>query len=133
MFSCSQASTPEIVAFVIFVIAVLHTFSATIFAKFAETSKHHAGFWHLLSEVEVVFGFWAFVLIIALIITTDKTYAINYLESRNFTEPLFVFVIMVMAASKPVLETVNAVVRFLAKLIPINRSLSTYLSPNQPQ
>lgn len=126
MFSFSQASTPEIVAFVIFVIAVLHTFSATIFAKFAETSKHHAGFWHLLSEVEVVFGFWAFVLIIALIITTDKTYAINYLESRNFTEPLFVFVIMVMAASKPVLETVNAVVRFLAKLIPINRSLSTY-------
>lgn len=126
MFSFAQATTPEIIAFVIFVIAVIHTFTTTIFAKFAENSKHHAGFWHLLSEVEVVFGFWAFVLIIALAFAVDKTYSINYLENRNFTEPLFVFVIMVMAASKPVLETVNAAVRFLATLIPINRALSTY-------
>ncbi len=126
MISFSQATTPEIIAFVIFVIAITHTFTASIFAKLAEKSQHHAGFWHLLSEVEVVFGFWAFVLIITLAFAVDKTYAIDYLEHRNFTEPLFVFVIMVMAASKPVLETVNVAVRVLATLIPINRTLSTY-------
>ncbi|KAG0921564.1 hypothetical protein G6F31_020271 [Rhizopus arrhizus] len=33
--------------------------------------------------------------------------AINYMDTRNFTEPLFVFVIMVVAASRPILELVG--------------------------
>ena len=66
----------------------------------------------------MVFGFWAFVLVIALIGLTGKTDAVDYMESRNFTEPMFVFVIMVIAASRPVLVTCGSVVRSLARLLP---------------
>ena len=33
--------------------------------------------------------------------------AVAYVEGRNFTEPLFVFVIMVIAASRPILASVT--------------------------
>ena len=59
-------TAPELVAAVIFAIAVVHTFSTKFFAHLAHINPRHAGVWHLLAEVEVVFGFWAFVLIAAL-------------------------------------------------------------------
>jgi hypothetical protein len=49
----------------------------------------------------VVFGFWAMVLVVAMALVGGGAKAIAYLESRNFTEPMFVFVIMVIAASRP--------------------------------
>ena len=116
--SSGSISTPEIVAAVVFALAVLHTFSTKVFAHLAHSQPRHAGLWHLLAEVEVVFGFWAFVLVIALIGLTGKTDAVDYMESRNFTEPMFVFVIMVIAASRPVLETCASVVRGLSRLLP---------------
>lgn len=111
-------STPEIVAAVVFALAVLHTFSTKVFAHLAHSQPRHAGLWHLLAEVEVVFGFWAFVLVIVLLGLTGKTDAVDYMESRNFTEPMFVFVIMVIAASRPVLEVCGSAVRGLARLLP---------------
>ena len=122
----SAVSTPELVAAIVFALAVLHTFSTKLFAHLAHTQPRHAGLWHLLGEVEVVFGFWAFVLVIALFSLTGKTDAVDYMESRNFTEPLFVFVIMVIAASRPVLELCGASVRLLAGLLPVSRSLGIY-------
>ena len=102
--SSEAISTPEIVAAIVFALAVLHTFSTKWFARLAHVQPGHAGLWHLLSEVEVVFGFWAFVLVIALVVLTGKTDAVDYMENRNFTEPMFVFVIMVIAASRPILD-----------------------------
>lgn len=120
------ASTPEIVAAAIFLVAVLHTFSTRFFAHLAHVQPKHAGLWHLLAEVEVVFGFWAFVLIALLFWLSGKDAAIRYLESRNFTEPMFVFVIMVIAASRPILNTVIGAVRLLATMIPIHRAVAVY-------
>ncbi|MDO9315710.1 MAG: putative Na+/H+ antiporter, partial [Burkholderiaceae bacterium] len=47
---------------IIFAIAIVHTFSTKYFEKLAHERPAHAGFWHLLGEVEAVFGFWAMVL-----------------------------------------------------------------------
>ncbi len=112
---------PELVAAVIFGIAIIHTFSTKYFNQLAHRYPRHAGVWHLLGEVEVVFGFWAFVLMAALLLLTGKDAAVQYLDERNFTEPLFVFVIMVMAASRPILHAVMDLVRAGAKLIPLPR------------
>ena len=46
----------------LFALAVVHTFSTKFFEHLAHTNPRHAGIWHLLGEVEVVFGFWAMVL-----------------------------------------------------------------------
>ena len=57
------ATVPETLAAAIFAVAVIHTFSTRFFAHLAHLQPRHAGLWHLLGEVEVVFGFWAFVLV----------------------------------------------------------------------
>src|SRR5574343_1057751 len=119
-------SLPEIFAAAIFALAVLHTFSTKVFAHLAHSQPRHAGLWHLLAEVEVVFGFWAFVLVIVLLGLTGKTDAVDYMESRNFTEPMFVFVIMVIAASRPILTFCSGAIRVLARLLPFSQERAVY-------
>jgi len=119
-------SPSEVVAAVVFALAVLHTFSTKIFANLAHRESGHSGLFHLLAEVEVVFGFWAFILVAALFLLTGKTDAVDYVESRNFTEPMFVFVIMVIAASRPILQFGVASVRTLANLLPVSNALGTF-------
>ena len=113
------------IAAAIFVIALLHTFSAKQFERIAHRSPRHAGLFHLLGEVEVVFGFWAIVLVVLMAMTVGGSAAVEYAESRNFTEPLFVFAVMVIAASRPVLQTVMSLVGVLARLSPVSTPLAT--------
>ncbi len=79
---------------------------------------------HLLGEVEVVFGFWAMVLIVAMALMAGPAAAVDYAESRHYVEPLFVFVIMVVAASKPVLDIVGTSLSRVARLLPFNTPLA---------
>ncbi len=102
-----QPTTSMVLATVLFGCAVIHTFLVSYFAKLA--SRYREGsiqenFFHLLSEVEVVFGLWAAVSVAMLAVMSSPSDAIEYVESRNFTEPLFVFVIMVVCATGPVLD-----------------------------
>ncbi len=114
----------ELIAAVIFAIALLHTFSVKFFERLAHRSPRNAGLFHLLGEIEVVFGFWAFVLIGIMAAVEGSQSAIAYAESRQYTEPLFVFVIMVVAASRPVLEAIKALVETLARLVPIRTAVA---------
>lgn len=118
--------TIEIIASVLFAVAVIHTFSVPMFARLAHRGGPHAGVWHLLSEVEAVFGVWAFVLIACMALMQGAPSAIEYMDTRNFTEPLFVFVIMVVAASRPILEFARWLVRCVARSLPIHRDLATF-------
>jgi len=109
----------QTIGLVLFIVALLHTFSTGIFEVLAHRHPRHAGLLHLLGEVEVVFGFWAAVLMLFMALVDGSASAIDYAESRSYAEPLFVFVVMVVAASKPVLETARALVRLLARLAPV--------------
>jgi hypothetical protein len=97
-------SVVDIMAAAVFAIAVAHTFATRRFERLAKLQPAHAGLWHLLGEVEVVFGFWAMVLLLLVAIQAGPHEALGHLESRSFTEPAFVFVIMVIAASRPILD-----------------------------
>lgn len=105
-------------AAVLFALALLHTFSAKRFERLASRSARHSGLFHLLGEVEVVFGFWAIVLIAGMALLSSGEDAIQYAESRNYTEPLFVFVVMVIAASRPVMHAVETSLRTTARALP---------------
>ncbi len=120
----NEISNINIIAAIIFAIALIHTFAAKSFEKLAHKSTKHSGLLHLLGEIEVVFGLWAFVLIGVMALTVGGQEALEYAETRHYTEPLFVFVIMVIAASKPVLETVKGLVTVLAKAIPIRTAVA---------
>lgn len=121
-----MSSTTEIIATVLFFLAIIHTFSVPIFARLAHKGGTHAGIWHLMSEVEAVFGVWATVLIFFMAISTGVESAVSYMDSRNFTEPLFVFVIMVIAGSRPIIELVKTIVRVIARIVPVQTEVATF-------
>lgn len=122
----NSPTTLQIIGAALFGIAVVHTFSTQIFERLAHSQPKHAGLWHLLGEVEVVFGFWAMVLVVCMFALSGKQPAVEYLESRNFTEPLFVFAIMVVAGTRPILQVAGDLVRALARLLPVQRGIGTY-------
>ncbi|MEY8877574.1 MAG: putative Na+/H+ antiporter [Leptothrix sp. (in: b-proteobacteria)] len=120
-------TTIELVGAALFGVALIHTFSTKFFERLAHDRPAHAGLWHLLGEVEVVFGFWAMVLVLCLFAIDGKQAAIQYVEGRNFTEPLFVFAIMVIAGTRPVLQFAAALVRRLAGWLPLPIGVAMYL------
>jgi len=112
-------TTIQFIAAALFALALVHTFAAKQFERLSHRYPRHAGLFHLLGEVEVVFGFWAIVLVLAMAFVMGGDAALGYAESRNYTEPLFVFVVMVVAASRPILRTVFAMVNAVARLLPL--------------
>ncbi|MBL0338754.1 MAG: putative Na+/H+ antiporter [Rhodospirillaceae bacterium] len=118
----------EVIGASLFAIAILHIFSTKFFEHLAHTRPAHAGLWHLLGEVEVVFGFWALVLVVVMFVANGSTAAISYIDSRNFTEPMFIFAIMVIAATRPILQTAMASTRLLARAIPLPGSIGFYFT-----
>src|SRR5690625_416047 len=120
-------SVIALISAVLFGVAIVLTFSVKQFARLERANPRHAGLWHLLGEVEVVFGFWAMVFVVILAAINALPAATEYVESRNFTEPLFVFVIMVIAGSRPILQLAMDVVRGLSRLLPLQGSMGLYL------
>jgi len=114
----------DFIAAIIFALALIHTFAAKTFERLANHYPKHAGLLHFFGEVEVVFGLWAFVLIIAMAFVVGGNDAVKYAESRHYTEPLFVFVVMVVAASRPVLESIEALVLLIARIAPVQSAVA---------
>jgi len=125
----------NVVASGIFFLAILHTFAAPalhLAAKRLERrqmdrarargDEHaHPSFLvemlDLVGEVEVVFGAWALVLMAAIAMWFDWTTARHYLDAQVvYTEPLFVVVIMALAATNPVVGFAERLLRRVAAL-----------------
>jgi hypothetical protein len=116
----------QIVATAIFALAILHTFSTKFFERLAHSRPAHSGVWHLLAEVEIVFGFWALVMAVVMFSLQGTDATKTYINGRNFTEPMFVFVIMVVAGTRPVLHTAKQIVQVFARLLPLRESVAIY-------
>lgn len=104
-----------------FALALVHSFSTALFERLAHTRPRHAGLWHLLGEIEVVFGLWATALMLVCFVLIGQARTLSYLESRQFTEPLFVFAIMVVSGTRPILGLAQSVVLWLARWLPLAR------------
>jgi len=122
----------NLVASVIFLVAILHTFASGSLRKLAHRLEHEheqaviakrkaagddrpfnakedTAFWptvvHFLGEVEAIFGIYCFPLIIGMFLTYDWHTVTHYFDtSVNYTEPMFVVVIMAMASTRPILK-----------------------------
>ena len=92
---------------VIFALAVLHTFFCPTFLRRAQAAPKggfRARALHVLGEVELVFALWAVVLGIIFASIKGAGALGGYLRQVSFTEPLFVIVIMAVAATRPVMR-----------------------------
>jgi hypothetical protein len=126
MTAATSITTIELIGALLFTLAVAHTFSTRYFEHLAHTRTAHSGLWHLLGEVETVFGFWALVLLGFMAVAQGWTAATGYLDSRRFVEPMFVFVIMVMAASRPIMQVASGAVEAAARAIPAPPATAGY-------
>jgi hypothetical protein len=123
----------EIIGTSLFALAMLHTFLAASILKlshrFEKGSMPEAAL-HLLGEVEVVFGFWGGVLLVFMALVASPAEALKYQTGLNFTEPIFVFCIMVVAATAPILRFIESLIgllsRFLQKILPISSAVADF-------
>jgi hypothetical protein len=124
----------NLVATLIFLLAILHTFSVRLFATWARRIQARedaraleqgrppapsvaAEVLHFFGEVEVVFGLWALVLTAVLTLGRGFETARHYLEGEvNYTEAMFVVVIMALASTRPILGLAESMVARLAGL-----------------
>lgn len=82
---------------------------------------------HFLAETEVIFGVWAAVLFIVLgAMEFSVERAVQYVEGLNFNEPKFVLVVMVVAATRPVVNLAETIILKIAHLLPLKESVSFY-------
>ena len=126
-----QPTLLEIVATLCFTTALLHTLFVKRFQHWAlQLPEGSAGenLLHLLGEVEVVFGLWAGVFLVFLSIYQSPEQAITFLEQQNFNEPIFVFVILVICSTRPILTIVEFLIDRASNILPFQRSISFFLS-----
>ncbi|MBS0621367.1 MAG: putative Na+/H+ antiporter [Verrucomicrobia bacterium] len=76
-----------------------------------------AEIFHFLGEVEVVFGLWAIVLVIAISSLYNWATAVDYLQTRDYTEPLFVIVIMVLSSTRPIVRLAYRIIEWIASFV----------------
>ena len=132
----------NVAASVVFLLAILHTFAAGWFSKIAaRLERDHelelgrrgcrdalhpdgvpevsfrATVFHFLGEVEAVFGLWVVGLAVVAVYYHSWTDFLLYVgKDREFTEPMFVVVVMAIAASRPVLRFAESVMSMAAAL-----------------
>jgi hypothetical protein len=122
------------IATAIFALAIVHTFFAARILAWSKVAQDRhdarsrashtpsapsvlAETLHFFGEVEVIFGLWAVVLLVAMTGYSGWAAAKHYFnDTVNYTEPLFVVVIMAMAAARPVVMLAESAVRQLARL-----------------
>jgi hypothetical protein len=112
----------------LFVVALVHTFSTRFFERLAHARPAHAGVFHLLGEVEVSFGLWAMALVVAMMAIAGPHEAIAYLDDRDLTEPMFVFAVMVIAGSRPILALASGLTRAIARALPMPGGMAYYFT-----
>jgi hypothetical protein len=129
-----EANPFNLAGTLIFVLAIFHTFLAGRFAalsrQFEQTHRMRvkrgdaplnsvsssARLFHFLGEVEVVFGLWAVVLFLAIIWFFDWGTAAHYISHEvNYTEAVFVVVIMTLSSTRPVLKLAEGLVSRVAR------------------
>jgi hypothetical protein len=123
-------------ATLVFFLAIVHTFLTGRFMALShkwehrhnakikrgeahrESVSHGAELFHFLGEVEAVFGIWAGALVLLITYFHDWTTAVNYISyGVNFTEAMFVVVIMTLAATRPILRLADMLIRMIAGIL----------------
>jgi hypothetical protein len=122
----------ELLATIFFAMAVIHTFCVKRFAHWAHqfpSGSVSENLLHFLAETEVVFGLWAALLFVG-IAAVDRSveHAADYIDGLNYTEAKFVFVIMVVAATRPIVTLAEKLIKGAARAVPGAESVGFYVA-----
>jgi len=116
----------EIIGTIIFGIAVLHTFLTAPILRFSHRYPKDSvrrNILHFLGEIEVVFGVWAAIFLAIYALIEGVKSSIEYLQGVHFVEPLFIFAVMTVCSTRPILHAcrvaIVAISTILKKVLPI--------------
>ena len=115
----------------IFALAILHTFLAQPLRRLGdrfESGSLAENVFHLLGELEAVFALWSVVLFAFLVFRGGYGSAAHYVESLSFREPAFVFVIMAVSVTRPLIDFASAVISACARLLPLPKTTAFVFS-----
>jgi hypothetical protein len=70
---------------------------------------------YFLAEVEIVFAFWAIPLFLTIWAFYGWTIGLEYINTRDYTEALFVAVILAMASTRPIIDIAQRFIHWVAK------------------
>ena len=91
--------------------------AAAITRGVTPTASVAAELLHFFGEIEVIFGLWAVPLAIAIWMSRGWNTLTDYLDGTvNYTEAVFVVVIMALASTRPVIELAESALRKVATL-----------------
>ncbi len=128
-------SLVEIVGTSLFFLAVLHTFICSKLMHISHAAPKGSlkeSLFHFLGEVEVVFGLWAAIFFLFMSVYLGSGDANQQIDAMNFTEPMFVFVIMVIASTKPILHFARVIINNISDLLifvfRINNTVSDFFT-----
>ena len=123
-------SSFHIISLIIFILAIIHTLSVYKVHEWAKKleekelpqrkgTTQERSFWchilYFLAEIEIVFALWAIPLFIAMGCYYNWTISFEYINTRDYTEPLFVVVILAMASTRPIVHTAEKLIGWIAK------------------
>ena len=137
-----QSEPLNLIATIIFALAITHTFLAAQFQKRSRSFEHRllrleeeaedpnvvlsekkrdhlifwAQFYHFMGEIEAVFGVWLIPLFIAIILFKGWGAMVEYVGHVNVADAVFVVVIMAISGSLPILRLAEAAISQVAKL-----------------
>lgn len=111
----------------LFAVAVLHTFLVGKFQRLSHSVEKGGvaeGVLHFLGEVEAVFGLWATVFLLFFAGARGFGAMTEYMDQLHFVEPIFVFCLMVVASTQPVLAAAGSAIRAISSGISKGTGLS---------
>ena len=130
-----HSSPFNLIGTVIFLLAILHTFFSSRLSEISHrldkahehkveegtaplnSISHSARLLHFLGEIEVVFGLWAIPLLLSIFLIFDWPTVVGYVSHGvNYTEAMFVVVIMTLASTRPILKLSEATMNSIARL-----------------
>ncbi|MBF0425579.1 MAG: hypothetical protein HQL66_07145 [Magnetococcales bacterium] len=118
----------ELIGALLLVAAVVHTFLVGFFRRLAcARTGWWAGVWRLFGETELVFVFWAGVLLLIMLGVEGVAATVVYVADCRFAEVLFLFIIMVLAGTRPILRVALAGVVVLARAMPVSGGVGAYV------
>lgn len=119
----------NLISLIIFICAILQTLFAHQFNVLSGKLRQRNirlkkevidSFWveilRFMGEVEVIFGLWIIPLAVLMTTYFDWWTTIHYLNTRDYTEALFVVVIMSIASTQPIFKFAEGCLKFLAKI-----------------
>ncbi|MFT5826787.1 MAG: Na+/H+ antiporter NhaD/arsenite permease-like protein [Yoonia sp.] len=134
----ATADPVNLIATLLFIGAIMHTFAAGPFMKLAHKYEHEneikakadsrvffegkdpvsfkATLFHFLGEIEAIFGIWLVPLLLYITVNYGWDHTTHYIDTRNYTEPIFVVVIMAIAASRPVVAFAERALSSVARI-----------------